>query len=206
MSRNIDANGNFLSPNSGTILEVYVQDGQSVLQGEMIIRLAKTGTAKGVRIELNETEREYYSQNADFEIIYSRESEDGTVTKKTVQGKRDSIVQDQESGIYSVTGIFTEDVPELEYGDRVRATLRSDGIVYEKIIPLSAIKENNGRKVLYILKQDEEGNYFVKMLQTAVLESGDYFAAVEIELEYGDRIITSTNKGLEDGEQVRIQQ
>lgn len=206
LTENIDESGNLLSPVTGMITELCVENGQAVMQGEELLRVAEEGIPLCVGFTLNDSEKKYYRKDGKFDVIYSEKTEDGTVTENTVQGSMGDIQETDEAENYSVIGKMDEEsFSNLEYGDKVRVNLEFEGIIYDTVIPASAVKESEGRKVVYVLRQDEKKNYYVKRIQAAVLESGEYFAAVDLELEYGDRIITSTSKSLDDGDRVRMQ-
>lgn len=204
--KGINENGEVLASYSGIVSEINVTNGQSVLRGEALIELLEENTDRMVQFELDEAEKNYYSEGKEFEIVYSRQEEDGRITEKSVQGILESINKDAETGRFLAAGKIAEEIPELEYGEKVRVTLSYDGASYENIVPISAITERDGVKIVYVLREDTEGDFYVKKMQVTILEEGDYFAAVEAEFEYGDRVITSANKNLEDRIRVRMQQ
>lgn len=204
--KGINENGEILSSYSGIVSEIHVTNGQSVIQGETMICLLEETTDRMVQFELNEAEKSYYSESKEFEVIYSRKDENGKVTEKSIRGIMESINENEEAGSFLVTGKIAEEISELKYGEKVRVNLSYDGVSYENIVPISAIEERDGVKVVYVLREDAETDFYAKKMQVTVLEAGDYFAAIEAEFEYGDLVITSTNKSLEDRSRVRLQQ
>lgn len=206
MTRNVDEMGNVLCPVSGVILSVNVQEGQSITKGMELVKISENTEKKSVTFALDQNERTRYKEGDKFQVVYSYRAEDRkTIENKTLPCILTEIVYSEEERNYMATGQIREDAPELGLGESVQVKLEPSGINYDHLVPVSAIMENDRVKVVYVLKKDEDNTYYVKKKTVSVIESNDYLAAIDMELAYGDQIVTSTSKSLKDGMQVRTE-
>lgn len=206
MTGNVDENGNVLCPGPGIILSVDVQEGESVTKGMELFQISENTENRSVTFELDQIERTRYKEGDACQVTYNYKAEGGKTTEnKFLSCILTKIVYSEEEKKYTVSGQIQEAAPELELGEQVRVRLDPAGVNYDNLIPVSAVMENNGVKVVYVLKKKEDKTYYVKKRNVSIIESNDYLAAIDIELEYGDQIITSTSKSLKDGMQVRTE-
>ena len=78
---------------------------------------------------------------------------------------------------------------------------------YEKVVPNSAIREDNRGKFIYIVEEKGTpfGNrYKAKRVDVDVLASDDNFSAISGEIESWAYVITTSDKPVSAGQQVRL--
>lgn len=205
--KNIDDDGKLICQMSGKVVTITAEKGKMLEKGAEIIQLTKDDENKNIVFEMNQDEKNNFPVGTEFQIKYMRKAPNQNNEQETevLSGIVDKIIYEEREKRYIGYGSYTEQEHALEYGEKVRIELKTNGAKYETIVPISSVIESDSGKCIYILREDEKGNYYVKKKKVSVLDSNDYLAAIDVNLEYRDKIITSTSKSLKDDIQVRLQ-
>ena len=122
----------------------------------------------------------------------------------------ESTSQSQETS--NAAGVFYADLEESTAVPGTQVTYeiekQSDGS-YEQILPLSAVREENGQTFCLIAEPVETvlgTEYEAKKVSVTVLEKDSSSAAVKSNLSEDDLVITGSSKEVSEGDKVRLSQ
>lgn len=96
----------------------------------------------------------------------------------------------------------------LVVGQSMTVSIEADARTYDAVVPKSAIKQGNGGEYVYVIEEKSSplGNrYIAQKVSVRVVAQDDNYAAIEGDIvAYDKSVITSSNKMVEAGKQVRL--
>lgn len=127
--------------------------------------------------------------------------------KKLTQLKVEAIEQKQESDGLRVTVLLPPD--SLSIGDSATMSVVKQSELYETAVPYSAIHSEDGRDYVYVAEQQETilgEEYIVRALEVDILDKNEIYAALsEMTVNSETKIITESDRYIEPGSRVRLQ-
>lgn len=205
--KNIDDSGKLICQTAGRVAAISAQKGKMIEKGAEMIQLAEEDEKKCIVFEMTLDEKNDFTVGTEFQVTYKKRTQEQNHVQETetFTGIVEKIIYEENENRYVGYGSYSNHTYALEYGEKVKVELKTNGIKYYTIVPISAVTDNDSGKCIYIAREDEKGDYYVKKRKITVLDSNHYQAAIDVNLEYGDKIITSASKSLKDGIQVRLQ-
>ncbi len=102
---------------------------------------------------------------------------------------------------------FKIDSTEVTPGQNISLAIGERSVDYDMVVPNSAIKTGNTGKFVLVVKSKSSplGNrYIASNVEVSVLASDDNYSAISAALDGDEYVITTSNKQVKAGEQVRL--
>lgn len=127
--------------------------------------------------------------------------------KKLTQLNVEAIEQKQEGDGLRVTVLLPPD--SLSIGDSATMSVVKQSELYGTAVPYSAIHSEDGRDYVYVAEQQETilgEEYIVRALEVNILDKNEIYAALsEMTVNSETKIITESDRYIEPGSRVRLQ-
>lgn len=98
----------------------------------------------------------------------------------------------------------------MEISETGEAVIQKESQAYQTCIPLSALNEEQGRYFVYVAEEEESvmgKEMVVRKVNVTVIEKNESYAALtEGALTSDQKIIVNSNKEIQEGSRVRIQE
>lgn len=186
------------APVAGTITEIALTAGQTIVPDEMIVAIQPESENFTISMDVSVAQARRIKPMDEVSILNNWSA--GNITAK-VESIRPSKT---DKTMNTVKIILMGDV---KVGDSYTVSIGTSSSNYEHIVPTSAIKEDsNGKFILTITsKSTPLGNrYYAKRTDVEVLASDDTKSAVSGQFDENPFVITTTTKPVEPGQQVRL--
>ena len=187
------------SPVAGTISEITKTAGESTVPEETLATIQVAGKGFTLSFSVSNDQAKKVKVGDVAELQNSWYYEDVKVMLSKIQtdtsdpGKKKLLV-------FSVEGNVTD-------GEALNISLGQRSADYDLVVPNSAIREDKAGKFILIIEEKTTpfGNrYKAKRVDVDVLASDDKNTAISADLESYQYVITTSNKPVEAGKQVRL--
>lgn len=194
--------GKITSPAEGVICGLNVKTG-GVTALEAAVSLAVSERGVQFIMQIKEEDRKYVEpgQEAVIEADNGEREVTGCKVKQIRENKEDPALFD----------VYLE-VPakEMEISETGEAVIQKESQAYQTCIPLSALNEEQGRYFVYVAEEEESvmgKEMVVRKVNVTVIEKNESYAALtEGALTSDQKIIVNSNKEIQEGSRVRIQE
>lgn len=190
-----------LSGAGGVVTEILMKPNETIVPYAAYIMYTDAVEVKEAVFECDDNKDLKQGQTA--KILYAKKEGDTLVTEKLEYEGRVTGIEPMENGRIAVS--CEADGMELETGTDVSVEIELSGRVYETIVPNSAITSEGEEQIIYILKQNEKGQYIVGSETTSVIDKNNYASAVDLKLNSTSKVVTSASRSLQDGQRVRLE-
>lgn len=187
------------APVSGTVEELYFKSGEEVSAGQSVASIQPDGKGYTMEFSVTNEQAKMVSVGDYAELVNSWYYYDVNIVlssikpDKTDPGKKKLLT-------FDVTGDVTS-------GQSLSVSIGQRSANYELIVPNSAIREDNNGKFILIIesKSSPLGNrYIATRVDVQVIASDDTKSAITGGLSGWEYVITTANKPVEAGKQVRL--
>lgn len=189
------------APISGTIQTISKTAGDTIKPDEELCVIIPDGKDMTIKISISNDQAKKVNIGDTATLANSWAYPDAVCVVKTIADDPDNPGKNS-----LVTCVITGTT--VKTGQNMNLTLASSTKNYEKIVPNSAIRKDNSGDFVYVLveKSSPLGNrYIAKKVSVNKMASDDNNTAVTGDLNaYSDSVITSSNKMVEGGKQVRL--
>ncbi len=190
-----DDDGRVLAEEAGVVLEVLAQAGERMTESPVITYMSKS-TSRVFQAFLDADQKKLAHIKDPVTITF-------TGSKETTQGTIDWL--EEKDGGCQVAVNLEQGVGEGEL--EASMELKYTSQLYDVLIPLEALHQEDGVNCVYILSEKSGilgTQLSVEKLDVRVLEKNEEKAAISEELlEEGTKIITKSSRNLKDGDAVR---
>lgn len=181
---------------SGTIETVYASAGKSIGGEEQpLATISVTDRGFTVKIDVT-TEQAKKLKTGDTAELVNFWGGDVTATLEQITSSQSS---GNRTLVFSLTG-------DIQAGQNVTLSIGQKSANYDALIPLSALREDANGKFVYVLESKSSplgSRYIATRVTVQELARDDQSAAVS-GISAGDFVITTSNKPVEAGKQVRL--
>ncbi len=192
----IENDGKVTAPAGGVVTKLELEEGGSTAGSE---KIAVTTGNYGFSAKVSKEEAEHLSAGDEIAVKLGHDDEK---TKIAIE----SIGSEDADGMFTITGILPKG--EYDAGAAVPFTVAKQSESYSQVIPIQALRmDEKGNKFVLITKEKNTilGNALTAFRIDVTLIDSDYTkAAIEGILARGDELIIGSNKNIEEGDRVRI--
>ena len=193
-----EEDGQLKAPSVGIIQEVRVAKGDMTTRGDLLIFVGDTSEYI-LEAELNKEEAEYLEIGDQVQVTLEGEAMplENTVVENIAP------VQGDTNGKKKVSIRMPKGEPGMSA--TIKVTKESDK--YRYILPIEALKEDNGSKYVLVAKQETTtlGEQIIaERVDVMVLDQNQSSVAVEGPLAAQDAVIIRSNKPISAGDRVRL--
>lgn len=189
------------APISGTIQTISKTAGDTIKPDEELCVIIPDGKDMTIKISISNDQAKKVNIGDTATLANAWAYPDAVCVVKTIADDPDNPGKNS-----LITCVITGTT--VKTGQNMNLTLASSTKNYEKIVPNSAIRKDNSGDFVYVLveKSSPLGNrYIAKKVSVNKVASDDNNTAVTGDLNaYSDSVITSSNKMVEGGKQVRL--
>ncbi len=187
------------APISGTISSVALTAGQSTTAGSAIATMQPEG--KGFTMSFSVTNEQAKKLNPGIQasLVNSWMYNDVTVTLKSIRPDKTDPAN-KKTLLFDVTG-------SVNAGQTISVSVGDKSANYNLIVPNSAIREDNNGKFVLIVESKAgplSTRYIATRVDVEVLATDDTQSAIQAALYGYEYVITTANKPVEAGKQVRM--
>ncbi len=187
------------APVSGTIIEITKAAGETTVPEEALatIQVAGRGFSLSFSVTNEQAKKVQIGDVADLQNSWYYEDVKAMLSK--IQPDTDDPGK-KKLLVFSIEGSVTD-------GESLGLSIGQRSSDYDRIVPNSAIREDNSGKFILIIEEKTTpfGNrYKAKRVDVDVLASDDKNTAITADLEGYEYVITTSNKPVEAGKQVRL--
>ncbi len=189
-----------VAPISGTVTAVHVRSGLETPEDGVVFTIRPEGEEYTLSFSVTNEQAKNLRVGDMAEPVNSWMYEDMSIVLDSIRPDKTNPTKNKLL-TFRVTGDYIVENQSLN------VTVGQKSTNYEIIVPNSAIREdNNGKFVLIVeAKSSPLGNrYIAKRADVKVIASDDTMSAVEGELNGWEFVITTSNKPVENGQQVRL--
>lgn len=184
---------------AGTVTEIMYVPGQTVAKDEILMTIKPEDKGYTMNITITADQARKIKIGDDAKVVDNWWGRDikGTVRsiRKSPENKDQNLVGIELSG-------------EVNVGESYTVSIGEKSSNYDMVVPTSAIREDSNGKFIYKVesKNTPLGNrYYARRVDVVVLASDDTNSAISGNLEpWGEYIITTTTKPIEENQQVRL--
>lgn len=190
--------GQLKAPSAGIIGEVKVKKGDMTTQGDLLVFVRDTSEYI-LEAHLSKEEAEYIQIGDQVQVTLEGEKTplENTVVENIVP------VQGDTDGKKKVS----ISVPKGEPGMRATLKVTKESDKYRYILPIEALKEDNGSQYILVAKQQTTTlgeQILAERVEVMVRDKNQSSVAVEGPLGVEDRVIIRSNKPILAGDRVRL--
>lgn len=188
------------APISGTILDVNVKSGLETPEDGVVFTIQPEGDEFTLSFSVTNEQAKKLNVGDIAEPVNAWRYGDMSIVLESIRPDRANPTQNKLL-VFSVTG------DSVVANQSINVMVGQRSATYDKIVPNSAIREDNNGKFVLIVesKSSPLGNrYIAKRVDVEVITSDDTMSAVNGALEGWEFIITTSNKPIENGQQVRL--
>ena len=190
--------GQLKAPSAGIIGEVKVKKGDTTTQGDLLVFVRDTSEYI-LEAHLSKEEAEYIQIGDQVQVTLEGEKTplENTVVENIVR------VQGDTDGKKKVS----ISVPKGEPGMRATLKVTKESDKYRYILPIEALKEDNGSQYILVAKQQTTTlgeQILAERVDVMVRDKNQSSVAVEGPLSVEDRVIIRSNKPILAGDRVRL--
>ena len=195
--------GTIVAPVAGSILSLSYSAGQTInaKDSSEVATIQKSGDEFSLEMSITNNQARLVSVGDEAEVSNSWYYSD-------VHARVKSIRPDPSNPSSNKLLVFEVDGEGLSNGQTLSLTVGNRTGNYDMVVPSSAIREgNDGKYVLRVIsKSTPLGNrYIAEKVDVTVLAEDDSNTAISGNLDsWGEYIITTASKPIEDGQQVRL--
>lgn len=187
------------APISGTISSIALTAGQSTTAGSAIATMQPEG--KGFTMSFSVTNEQAKKLNPGIQasLVNSWMYNDVTVTLKSIRPDKTDPAN-KKLLLFDVTG-------SVNAGQTISVSVGDKSANYNLIVPNSAIREDNNGKFVLIVESKAgplSTRYIATRVDVEVLATDDTQSAIQAALYGYEYVITTANKPVEAGKQVRM--
>ena len=190
------------SKNDGIVSIVNCSAGDTVMDGDSLASITLTGSGCTVQFTVTSEQARKLHAGMNAEIT-NRYYSDITATLASIRQDTTSPGSDNRNLVFNITG------NEVTAGDLLALSIQTSSENYDCVIPSSAIMEDNQGKFVLVIKAKSTplGNrYYVSRSDVTVLAHDEVNSAVQGEVSASDFIVTTSEKPLTPGMQVRMEE
>lgn len=197
----INSNGKILAPRDGIVTSVFAQNGG--VTTDAIASLADASDGYKFVAQLESSKRNLVKNNQEVEIkLFNGDK----IEEKLII---ESISQSNENPeMLDVTVILPVEKGQID--DLGEMLVSSESIEYENCVPMGALRQGDNGYYVLVMEEKETvlGNENIaKKIDVKVLEQDNEFAAVnDSTISRNDKIIVNSNKNIESGDRVRLEE
>lgn len=199
-----DAGGKICAPMDGVITAQNVKTGEISSQGAAFLMVDTKNPYQFVA-PIAEDEEQYVEKGASVTFYGSKELEklkeltvDAIVSGETETGEK----------IKNLVVHLPQDVGEI--GQRGECTVTKESKAYDICVPVSALGQENGKYFVYVVEEQESvlgTELAARKMEVTVLEKNESVAALEDNgLSVQQKIVISTDRVIENGSRVRLEE
>lgn len=195
--------GTIKAPIAGSIISLNYSAGQTinVKESNEVATIQKSGDEYSLEMSITNNQARLVNVGDEAEVSNSWYYSD-------VHARVKSVRPDPTNPSANKIVVFEVEGEGLSNGQTLNLTVGNRTGNYDMVVPNSAIKEDtNGKYVLRVLsKSTPLGNrYIAEKVEVTVLAEDDTNTAISGNLDnYGEYIITTATKPIDDGQQVRL--
>lgn len=204
LKENLPLKGVLKSPVKGTVSDLSVENGSTVLSGQVLFEILKANGGYCVKWTLNSAAAGQVDKGDSVALMLS-EPENMEFTAIVTQKKYSA-----ELGSYEYSADLKIQEGQAEPGQKVEVRVKKSSKQYPMLVPNSCIFQESGEKCVYLLKTKEgvmgEENY-VQRVKVNVSQSDDFESAIEgAGISAEDQLVAASSKALSNGIQVKLRQ
>lgn len=193
--------GQITSPVKGIVTSLSVTTGNKTGDG-MAVLLADLSAGSKFVAEIPEDQEKYVSRN-DSVILTP-------VNGKSLEGFTvDSLTDSSEDGMLTLTVLLPADT-SLELGESADFKVEKKSGPYETCIPISALHEDNTEKFVFVVEDSESilgKETAARRITVTVQDKNSIYAALgDYELSGSQKVIIGSDKTINDGGSVRVEE
>ena len=188
-----------IAPVAGTVQDLYLTAGESTTAGNAVATILPDGKGFTMEVTVTKEQAQRLSVGDIADIQNSWYYSNVTAVLKQIKADR-SNPQANKVLVFTVEG-------DVSDGQNLNISIGQKSANYDYIVPNSAIREDNNGKFILIVSQKSSplGNrYYAERVDVEVLGSDDTQSAVKGALYGYEFVITTSNKPVEAGKQVRL--
>lgn len=190
--------GKITAPVSGIITQISLSVGQKT-SDTAAFTMADISSGMRFVAEISKEDRKYVQVGDEVTLE--------TTGNKLSQLKVETIEQKQEGDGFKVTVLLPPD--SLSIGDSAAMSVVKQSELYGTAVPYSAIHSEDGKDYVYVAEQQETilgEEYIVRALEVEILDKNEKYAALsEMAVDSETKIITESDRYIEAGSRVRLQ-
>lgn len=187
------------APVSGTIQSLSKVAGESIEAGKEICTIIPDGKDMTVKIQVSKEQAKKVSVGAQADLADSWYYADAVCILKAIS--------DDPENPGKVNLAFSVAGSDIVIGQSLTLSVGSTTKKCDFIVPKSAIKSDNSGKYVYVIVQKSSplGNRYIAEKRKIEIEAeDDTKVAIKGEILQGDFVVTTSNKMIESGKQVRL--
>lgn len=187
------------APVAGKILSIGKTSGETTTPAEPLATIQVAGKPKTLKVSVTDEQAKKVSPGQEAELQNSWYYSD-------IRVRLSKILQDPESKGKKKILVFNVDGDVVD-GASLSISIGQRSGDYDKVVPNSAVREDNKGKFVLII--EEKGTpfgtrYKAKRVDVDVLATDDNFSAISGEIESWAYVITTSDKPVSAGQQVRL--
>ena len=190
------------SKNDGIVNAVNCSAGDTVMDGDNLASITLTGSGYTVQISVTAEQARKLHAGMNAEITNQYYS-DMTATLASVKQDTEKGASDNKILTFNITG------NDVTPGQLLALSIQTSSENYDCVVPSSAIMEDNKGKFVLIIKAKNTplGNrYYVSRSDVTVIAHDDVNSAVQGDMASSDFVVTTSEKPLTAGMQVRMEE
>ena len=193
---------NVTSKNDGMVSAVNCAAGDEVTDGMSLCTLMLTGSGYTLQFTVTAEQSRKVKPGVKAEITNNYYSD---ITATLLTNKADTTNPSSNDRVltFEITG------SEVTPGEMLALSIPCSSQNYDCVIPSSAIQEDNDGKFVLVMKTKSTplGNrYYAQRADVTVLASDEVNSAVQGDILFSDFVITTSEKPLKPGNQVRMEE
>ncbi len=190
------------SKNDGIVSTVNAAAGDTVMDGDHLADITLTGS--GYTIQISATAEQARKLHAGMTAeITNQYYSDMTATLAAIRQDSQKSGNDDKTLVFNITG------KDVTPGQLLALSIQTSSENYDCVVPSSAIMEDNKGKFVLVIKAKSTplGNrYYVSRSDVTVIAHDEVNSAVQGDVSSSDFIVTTSEKPLTAGMQVRMEE
>lgn len=205
----VQSQGKVTSPEDAVVIQNPLEGGATVT-GQEILKISYGNFV----VQGSLSQEDFGKVKEKDQVVLTSPGQEKGVTAEISQIKskpsEQSGQEGQETGADSLAGYFLAEIPfnTFAYGTQISYKIEKESeAVYEKRIPLSAVREDTGGTYCLVLQKESTVLGEVQTAQkisVKIKEKDDTYAAIDSSVGMEDQVITGSTKNIADGDRVRI--
>jgi len=203
-----DEDGNIIAVEDGIVTDINVKTNEPISKNQTLINYALLNSKMCFSWNMPKEKGELFPINNSVNIqVDIMNMETGESRKAFGLTKINKKVFDENTSNY----IFTSNFPDLKLseneqypqaGTEVSFFSQITSEEYDSLVLKSAVRDLGKQKIMYVVRDEANGEHFIKQLEVNILDSNDFYCAIDTKLQYEEKIVISSSKPIKDGDRV----
>lgn len=191
----------------GYVTAIYIQPGQRVSAGAPLFQYAPADTLLMARWTCSKETGKHFAKGHLVQYNYITRVPSSNIPQEfSGMGPIANAYFDSQTQQYTFEMVFSTPPEALTPDSAMTIDAASISSEYACLLPSSAVGAGSSidEGDIFILLEDDEGNYTVKQQRVKKLAENDLLCAVDAQLNDNDQIIVSATSALKNGQRVRV--